>query len=167
MLMFIKGRVRPETDNPLNRALIAAYRPTLVWVLRRPKLTLGIAAAALALTFIPASQLGGEFMPPMNEGDILYMPTALPGLSASKASQLLQVTGRIIKTVPEVKTVFGKAGRADTATDPAPLEMFETLIQRSEEHTSELQSLMRLSYAVFCLKKKNTYRRSCIMRLDI
>ncbi|HEY9552831.1 efflux RND transporter permease subunit [Allosphingosinicella sp.] len=129
MLMFIKGRVRPETDNPVNRALIAAYRPTLVWVLRRPKLTLGIAAAALALTFIPASQLGGEFMPPMNEGDILYMPTALPGLSASKASQLLQVTGRIIKTVPEVKTVFGKAGRADTATDPAPLEMFETLIQ--------------------------------------
>src|SRR3546814_7891098 len=86
-------------------------------------------AAALALTFIPASQLGGEFMPPMNEGDILYMPTALPGLSASKASQLLQVTGRIIKTVPEVKTVFSKAGRADTATDPAPLEMFETLIQ--------------------------------------
>src|SRR3546814_7832133 len=76
-------------------------------------------AAALALTFIPASQLGGEFMPPMNEGDILYMPTALPGLSASKASQLLQVTGRIIKTVPEVKTVFGKAGRADTATDHA------------------------------------------------
>src|SRR3546814_3639150 len=114
MLMFIKGRVRPETDNPVNRALIAAYRPTLVWVLRRPKLTLGIAAAALALTFIPASQLGGEFMPPMNEGDILYMPTALPGLSASKASQLL----------------------------------------RSEEHTSELQSLMRISYAVFCLKNK-------------
>src|SRR3546814_3122203 len=101
----------------------------LSWVLRWPKLTLGIAAAALALTFIPASQLGGEFMPPMNEGDILYMPTALPGLSASKASQLLQVTGRIIKTVPEVKTVFGKAGRADTATDPAPLEMLETLLQ--------------------------------------
>ena len=129
MLMFIKGRIRPESDNPVNRALIAAYRPGLAWVLRRPKLTVGIAAAALALSLIPASQLGGEFMPPMNEGDILYMPTALPGLSASKASELLQVTDRIIKTVPEVKTVFGKAGRADTATDPAPLEMFETMIQ--------------------------------------
>ena len=129
MLMFIKGRIRPEAANPVNRALIAAYRPGLSWVLRWPKLTLGLAAAALALTLVPASQLGSEFMPAMNEGDILYMPTALPGLSASKASQLLQVTDRIIKTVPEVKTVFGKAGRADTATDPAPLEMFETLIQ--------------------------------------
>jgi Cu(I)/Ag(I) efflux system membrane protein CusA/SilA len=129
MVMFIKGKIRPEADNPVNRRLIAAYRPALGWVLRKPKLTLGIAAAALALTVIPASQLGSEFMPPMAEGDILYMPTALPGLSAFTAAQLLQVTDRFIRTVPEVKTVFGKAGRADTATDPAPLEMFETMIQ--------------------------------------
>src|SRR3546814_8970776 len=91
-------------------------------------------------------------MPAMDEDTLLYMPTALPGLSAGKASQLLQLTDRMIKTVPEVDHVFGKAGRAETATDPAPLEMFE----RSEEHTSELQSLMRISYAVFCLKKKKT-----------
>src|SRR3546814_2362887 len=108
------------------------------------------------------TRLGSEFMPAMDEGTLLYMPTALPGLSAGKAAQLLQLTDRMIKTVPEVDHVFGKAGRADTATDPAPMEMFETTItfkpkdQRSEEHTSELQSLMRISYAVFCLKKKQT-----------
>ncbi|MBA2770520.1 MAG: efflux RND transporter permease subunit [Sphingomonas sp.] len=129
MILFIKGRIRPEADNPLNRALIAAYKPALQWVLQWPRLTLGLAAAALAITAIPASQLGAEFMPPMDEGDLLYMPTALPGLSGARASELLQVTDRIIKTVPEVKTVFGKAGRADTATDPAPLTMFETTIQ--------------------------------------
>ena len=129
MIMFIKGRIRPEAENPLSRALIGAYRPGLRWVLRKPWLTLGIAAVALLLTLIPASRLGSEFMPLMDEGDILYMPTALPGLSASEAGQLLQVTDRIIKTVPEVETVFGKAGRAETATDPAPLEMFETTIQ--------------------------------------
>src|SRR3546814_3162849 len=106
------------------------------------------------------TQIGGEFMPQMREGDLLYMPSALPGISAARASSLLQQTDRLIKTVPEVESVFGKAGRADTATDPAPLEMFETTIrfkpkeQRSEEHTSELQSLMRSSYAIFCLKKK-------------
>ena len=129
MLMFIKGRIRPESENPVNRALIAAYRPALHRVLDRPKLTLGLAALALAVSIVPATRLGGEFMPPMEEGDILYMPTALPGLSASRASDLLQVTDRIIMTVPEVLTVFGKAGRADTATDPAPLEMFETTIR--------------------------------------
>ncbi len=129
MTMFIKGRVRAESENPINRALIAAYRPALHWVLRWPKLTLLIAAAALLLTALPFSRLGAEFMPPMEEGDLLYMPTALPGLSAADASQLLQVSDRIIMTVPEVLTVFGKAGRADTATDPAPLEMFETTIQ--------------------------------------
>jgi Cu(I)/Ag(I) efflux system membrane protein CusA/SilA len=129
MVMFIKGELRTERDNPINRALIRGYRPALGWVLRNPKLTLVVAAVALLVTLIPASRLGGEFMPPLNEGDVLYMPTALPGLSASEASQLLQVTDRIIKTVPEVQTVFGKAGRADTATDPAPLEMFETMIQ--------------------------------------
>jgi len=127
--MFVKGRIRPEQDNPVNRFLIRIYRPALAWVLKRPKQVLGIAAATFALTLIPLSLLGSEFMPPMDEGDILYMPTALPGLSAAEAGQLLQVTDRIIKTVPEVKTVFGKAGRAETATDPAPLEMFETTIQ--------------------------------------
>jgi len=127
--MFVKGRIRPERDNPISRFLIRAYRPALEWVLKRPRKVIGIAAAALALTIIPWSQLGAEFMPAMDEGDVLYMPTALPGLSTAEAGQLLQLTDRIIKTVPEVKTVFGKAGRADTATDPAPLEMFETTIQ--------------------------------------
>ena len=127
--MFVKGRIRDERDNPINRFLIRIYRPALAWVLRAPKLTLAIAGVLLAVTLIPISLLGAEFMPPMEEGDILYMPTALPGLSAAEASQLLQVTDRIIKTEPEVKTVFGKAGRAETATDPAPLEMFETTIQ--------------------------------------
>jgi len=129
MVLFIKGRIRPEAENPVNRALIRLYRPALGWVLRWPKSTLAIAAAALALTIVPASRLGGEFMPPMEEGDLLYMPTALPGLSTERASELLQITDRIIMTVPEVETAFGKAGRADTATDPAPLEMFETTIQ--------------------------------------
>ncbi|MBA3511142.1 efflux RND transporter permease subunit [Sphingomonas sp.] len=134
IVMFVKGRIRPEQENPISRFLIRVYRPALAWVLRKPKQALAIAAAALALTVVPMSQLGGEFMPPMDEGDILYMPTALPGLSAAEAGQLLQVTDRIIKTVPEVKTVFGKAGRAETATDPAPLEMFETTIQLRPKH---------------------------------
>ena len=129
MTIFIKGRIRPEQENPINRFLIRIYRPALAWVLRKPKLTLAIAAAALLVTILPMSRLGAEFMPAMEEGDILYMPTALPGLSAAEAGQLLQVTDRIIMTVPEVKTVFGKAGRAETATDPAPIEMFETTIQ--------------------------------------
>ncbi|MBA3729428.1 MAG: efflux RND transporter permease subunit, partial [Sphingomonas sp.] len=127
--MFVKGRIRPEQENPISRFLIRIYRPALDWVLREPKKTIGIAALVLALTIVPWTRLGAEFMPAMDEGDILYMPTALPGLSAAEAGQLLQVTDRIIKTVPEVKTVFGKAGRAETATDPAPLEMFETTIQ--------------------------------------
>jgi copper/silver efflux system protein len=129
MILLIKGRIRSEQQNPVNRFLIAAYRPGLKWVLRWPKLTLLIAAVALAVTIVPATRLGGEFMPPMEEGDLLYMPTALPGLSAARASELLQITDRLIMSVPEVETVFGKAGRADTATDPAPLEMFETTIQ--------------------------------------
>jgi copper/silver efflux system protein len=127
--MFVKGRIRREQDNPINRFLIRIYRPALAWVLRRPKQVIAAAAIVLAVTLIPFSLLGSEFMPPMDEGDILYMPTALPGLSAAEASNLLQITDRIIKTEPEVKTVFGKAGRADTATDPAPMEMFETTIQ--------------------------------------
>ena len=126
---LIRGRIPAEASNPLNRWLTAAYRPALDWVMRRPRTTLLIALLAFATTAWPLSRLGGEFMPQLDEGDLLYMPSALPGISAQKAAELLQQTDRLIKTVPEVKTVFGKAGRAETATDPAPLEMFETTIQ--------------------------------------
>ena len=126
---LIRGRIPRESANPINRLLIKVYRPLLDASLRHPKTTLGIAVIALVLTAIPISRLGGEFLPPLNEGDLLYMPSALPGLSAAKASELLQQTDRLIKTVPEVATVFGKAGRAETATDPAPMEMFEITIQ--------------------------------------
>lgn len=126
---LIRGHIPSEASNPLNRWLMAAYRPLLNAVLRFPWATLSVAAVVLALTAIPLSRLGGEFLPPLDEGDLLYMPSALPGLSASKAAELLQQTDRLIRTVPEVERVFGKAGRADTATDPAPLEMFETTIQ--------------------------------------
>lgn len=126
---MIRGRIPSEAANPINRVLIRAYRPWLNASLAHPKWTIAIAFVALVLTVIPLSQLGGEFLPPLDEGDLLYMPSALPGLSASKASELLQQTDRLIKTVPEVATVFGKAGRAESATDPAPLEMFETTIQ--------------------------------------
>jgi Cu(I)/Ag(I) efflux system membrane protein CusA/SilA len=126
---FIRGRIPNEASNPINRVLIRGYRPLLEASIRRPAWTIGIAMVALALTAIPVSQLGGEFMPALDEGDLLYMPSALPGLSASKASELLQQTDRLIKSVPEVATVFGKAGRAESATDPAPMEMFETTIQ--------------------------------------
>jgi len=126
---LIRGRIPAEEKNPINRFLIALYRPLLEGALRRPKTVLLIAVAILAATLWPMSRLGGEFMPPLDEGDLLYMPSALPGLSAGKAAELLQQTDRLIKTVPEVASVFGKAGRAETATDPAPLEMFETTIQ--------------------------------------
>jgi Cu(I)/Ag(I) efflux system membrane protein CusA/SilA len=126
---LIRGRIPHEHANPVNRALMAAYRPLLEAVLRFPKATLAVAVVLMAVTVIPVMRLGGEFLPPLDEGDLLYMPSALPGLSVSKASELLQQTDRLIKTVPEVERVFGKAGRADTATDPAPLEMFETTIQ--------------------------------------
>jgi Cu(I)/Ag(I) efflux system membrane protein CusA/SilA len=126
---WIRGRVPKESANPLNRALIALYRPLLNWTLTRPKLVL-VAALLLLLTALwPLSRLGGEFIPALDEGDVLYMPSALPGLSAAKASELLQLTDRLIKTVPEVDTVFGKAGRGESATDPAPMEMFETTIR--------------------------------------
>jgi Cu(I)/Ag(I) efflux system membrane protein CusA/SilA len=126
---LIRGRIPSESTNPINRTLIAVYRPALESVLRWPKATLLVALVVLATTAFPLSRLGAEFMPPLDEGDLLYMPSALPGLSASKAGELLQQTDRLIKTVPEVARVFGKAGRADTATDPAPVEMFETTIQ--------------------------------------
>ncbi|OZA17646.1 MAG: CusA/CzcA family heavy metal efflux RND transporter [Novosphingobium sp. 17-62-19] len=126
---LIRGRIPAEQDNFINRGLTRAYRPALDWVLARPKATLGMALLVLLSTAWPLSQLGSEFIPAMNEGDLLYMPSALPGISVDEASKLLQRTDRLIKTVPEVATVFGKAGRAETATDPAPIEMFETTIQ--------------------------------------
>jgi len=126
---LIRGRISSENANPLTRMLIALYRPALRLSLAHPVLTIVLAVVAVLVTVIPASKLGGEFMPPLDEGDLLYMPSALPGLSAGKAAQLLQQTDRLIKTVPEVATVFGKAGRAESATDPAPIEMFETTIQ--------------------------------------
>jgi Cu(I)/Ag(I) efflux system membrane protein CusA/SilA len=132
---WIRGRIPSEQQNPLNRWLIRIYQPALDAVLRRPKITLLVALLVFISALWPMSRLGGEFLPPLDEGDLLYMPSALPGLSAQKASQLLQQTDRLIKTVPEVEHVFGKAGRAETATDPAPLEMFETTIQfKPQEH---------------------------------
>ncbi len=126
---WIRGKLPSEQKNPLNRGLIRLYRPMLDAVLRRPKTTLLVAFVILLTSLWPISQLGGEFMPAMDEGDLLYMPSALPGISVAKVSELLQQTDRLIKTVPEVATVFGKAGRAESATDPAPMEMFETTIQ--------------------------------------
>lgn len=125
---LVRGRIRSEHANPVNRALTAMYRPLIGWVLKAPKMVLVVAGMVLFSALLPWSRLGSEFMPPLNEGTLLYMPTALPGLSAGKASQLLQLTDRMLKTVPEVEHVFGKAGRADSATDPAPLTMFETTI---------------------------------------
>jgi Cu(I)/Ag(I) efflux system membrane protein CusA/SilA len=126
---LIRGRIPDEQRNPLNRGMIRLYRPLLERVLRRPKTVLVVAGLIAAATAWPLSRLGGEFMPALDEGDLLYMPSALPGLGIGKAAELLQQTDRLIKTVPEVQSVFGKAGRAESATDPAPLEMFETTIQ--------------------------------------
>jgi Cu(I)/Ag(I) efflux system membrane protein CusA/SilA len=126
---LIRGRIPREQDNAINRVLTRAYRPALNWVLARPWTAILLALVVLASTAWPLSRIGSEFIPAMNEGTLLYMPSALPGISVDEASKLLQRTDRLIKTVPEVATVFGKAGRADTATDPAPIEMFETTIQ--------------------------------------
>ena len=126
---LIRGRIPDERKNPLNRFLIAAYRPLLEAVLRFPATTLVLAVAVAAASIWPLARLGGEFMPPLDEGDLLYMPSALPGISTGKVAELLQQTDRLIKTVPEVLRILGKAGRAETATDPAPLEMLETTIQ--------------------------------------
>ncbi|HEJ7944543.1 TPA: efflux RND transporter permease subunit [Serratia liquefaciens] len=126
---FIRGRIPDEHVNPINRWLIRLYQPVLASVLARPKTTLGISCLLLLLTAYPLSRLGSEFMPQLDEGDLLYMPSSLPGMSAREASRLLQLTDRLIKTVPEVATVFGKAGRAESATDPAPLTMLETTIR--------------------------------------
>jgi copper/silver efflux system protein len=126
---MIRGRIPREQRNPINRGLIAGYRPLLGAALRAPWLVLGVAVLLAASALIPIQRLGSEFLPPLYEGDLLYMPSALPGLSPGKAAEILQQTDKLIATVPEVKSVFGKIGRAETATDPAPLEMVETVIQ--------------------------------------
>ena len=128
MIAFIRGRITDESANPLNRMLIRLYRPVIAVVLARPAITLVIAGLVLTSTLWPITRLGSEFMPPLDEGDLLYMPTALPGLAVGKATEILQQTDRILKTFPEVERVFGKMGRAESATDPAPLEMMETTL---------------------------------------
>ena len=128
MVLFVRGHIVPEHKNPVNRILIWLYRPLIRAVLKARTLTVVLALAVLGASFWPATQLGSEFMPSLNEGTIMYMPTTLPGLSITKSAELLQIQNRIIKTFPEVDSVFGKAGRAGTATDPAPTEMIETVI---------------------------------------
>ena len=133
MGLWIRGKIPPEDKNPLNRWLVRLYQPLLMGVLRRPKTTLFAALLVLIGSLYPVEKLGGEFLPQIAEGDILYMPSTLPGVSSSEAAAMLQKTDKLIRTVPEVATVFGKAGRADTATDSAPLEMIETTIQLKPE----------------------------------
>jgi copper/silver efflux system protein len=128
MTLLIRGKIAPETKNPLNRFLISIYEPALNFVLRFRGLVLLGALALLVLTIFPFARLGKEFMPPLNEGTLLYMPTAVPGMSITEATKILQIQDRLLKKFPEVTTVFGKAGQAETATDPAPLSMFETII---------------------------------------
>ena len=128
MLLFIRGKIIREAENPVNRLLIAAYRPIISAVMRWKKTTLVLALLSLIASLYPASRLGSEFMPTLNEGTLLYMPSSLPGMSITKAAELLQTQNKIIKSFPEVASVYGKAGRANTATDPAPTEMFETVI---------------------------------------
>jgi copper/silver efflux system protein len=128
MMLFIRGRIMPEAKNPVNRFLIWMYRPIISWVMRWKKLTILAAVIAMAVSLYPASRLGSEFMPTLNEGTLLYMPASLPGMSITKAAEVMQTQDKIIKSFPEVQSVYGKAGRANTATDPAPVEMFETVI---------------------------------------
>jgi Cu(I)/Ag(I) efflux system membrane protein CusA/SilA len=130
---FIRGKILPEEKNPVNRLLIAIYHPVANFVLRFPKLMVIATLCLMAGTIIPFKRIGSEFMPPLYEGDLLYMPTTLPGISIAKARELLQQTDKIIRTFPEVHHVFGKVGRAETATDPAGLDMIETVIMLKPE----------------------------------
>ncbi|MGI2170166.1 efflux RND transporter permease subunit [Shewanella sp. MF05960] len=148
---FVRGKIPDERKNPLSRILIALYQPLLKWVLRFPKMTIVMAIVALLSAYYPLSQMGSEFMPTLEEGDLLYMPTTLPGVSAGKAAEILQQTDRLIKTVPEVKRVFGKVGRAKTATDPAPLTMLETTIMLKP--TSEWRTGVTLESIIAELQK--------------
>ncbi|MFA5111594.1 MAG: efflux RND transporter permease subunit, partial [Desulfobaccales bacterium] len=129
MVYFIRGKIRPESANPLSRMTMAVYQPVLRGILRFPLLAIIAALVLVLITLIPLSRLGSEFMPPLDEGDLLYMPTTMPGIAITEAKNILQQTDRIIRTFPEVDYVFGKAGRAETATDPAPLSMIETTIR--------------------------------------
>ena len=129
MAWLIRGKITPEKKNPINAFLLAVYNPLVSLVLRFHRLTLGAAVVALVLTWIPLSRIGKEFMPPLNEGTVLYMPAAVPGISIEEAARVLQIQNRLLKKFPEVESVFGKAGQADTSTDPAPLSMFETVVQ--------------------------------------
>ena len=133
MLFFIRGKIIAEAQNPVNRVLIWLYRPIIAWVMRWKRTTIVLAVATLAVSLYPASRLGSEFMPTLNEGTLFYMPASLPGMSITKAGELLQTQNKIIKSFPEVASVIGKAGRANTATDPAPTEMFETVINLKPE----------------------------------
>ena len=133
MMLFIRGRIMPEAKNPVNRLLIWGYRPIIAGVMRWKKATIVAAVVALGVSAYPASRLGSEFMPTLNEGTLFYMPASLPGMSITKAAELLQTQNKIIKSFPEVASVYGKAGRANTATDPAPTEMFETVINLKPE----------------------------------
>ena len=135
MIVFIRGRIIPEHKNPINRFLIWIYKPVIKAVMRAKTFTILLAIAALGLSIWPASQLGSEFMPSLNEGTLLFMPTTLPGISVTRAAQLLQMQDRIIKSFPEVASVYGKSGRAETATDPAPREMFETIVNLKPQNT--------------------------------
>ena len=133
MILFVRGRVMPEAKNPVNRFLIRIYRPVIAGVMHWKKTTIALALLVMAITLYPASRLGTEFMPTLNEGTLLYMPASLPGMSVTKAAELLQTQNKILRSFPEVDSVYGKAGRAQTATDPAPLEMFETVINLKPE----------------------------------
>jgi Cu(I)/Ag(I) efflux system membrane protein CusA/SilA len=152
---LIRGRIRPESASPVNRMIARAYAPALAAVLRRPGTTLVVALAITVIGLLPIGRIGSEFIPPLDEGDLMYMPTTYPGLSIGKAREVLQQTDKLIATVPEVKTVFGKIGRADTATDPAPLTMIETFIQleprrdwrpglTTDDLIAELDALVRM-----------------------
>jgi Cu(I)/Ag(I) efflux system membrane protein CusA/SilA len=151
MQFFVRGRIMSEQQNPLNRLLIRIYRPVIANVMRHKKATIAAAFVVLLVSLIPAARLGSEFMPTLNEGTLFYMPTALPGLSITKAAELLQTQNRIIKSFPEVASVWGKAGRAATATDPAPTEMFETVINLKPE--SEWRSGMTIDGLIAELDK--------------
>ena len=133
MLLFIRGRVLPERKNPISRFLIWIYRPVIAWIMRWKKLTIFAAIIVMGVSVLPALRLGTEFMPTLNEGTLLYMPSGLPGMSVTKAAEIMQIQNRIIKSFPEVASVFGKAGRANSATDPAPVEMFETVVNLKPE----------------------------------
>lgn len=151
MLLFVRGKIMPERKNPVNRLLIWIYRPVIAWVMRWKKVTILTALLVLGVSVYPLTKLGSEFMPTLNEGTLLYMPATLPGLSVTKAAEILQTQDKIIKSFPEVASVFGKAGRANTATDPAPIEMFETVINLKPE--SEWRNGMTIDKLVAELDK--------------